>query len=95
MLQTLPEVPLVLAESIIEQRRTLPEGFTSIAEILTMEDITIELFKKLAPLITVRSNVFTVRCSGQTERSELTHHIEAVVDRSPRGLSVLYWKENY
>ncbi|MFC1782455.1 helix-hairpin-helix domain-containing protein [Planctomycetota bacterium] len=95
VLQTLPEVELSLAERVIEQRKTLPEGFISIAEILTMEEITIELFKKLAPLITVRSNVFTVRSCGWTERSELKHHIETVVARSPRGLSVLYWKENH
>ena len=95
MLQTLPEVELSLAERVIEQRKTLTEGFISIAEILTMEEITIELFKKLAPLITVRSNVFTVRSCGQAQRSELKHHIETVVARGPRGLSVLYWKENH
>ena len=95
VLQTLPHVNEQLAERIIQYRKGLPEGFTSIAELLLMPELTINHFKKLAELITVRSNVFTVRSLGLAARTGLKHYLEAVVARVDQGgLSVIYWKES-
>ncbi|MBN2375424.1 MAG: helix-hairpin-helix domain-containing protein [Sedimentisphaerales bacterium] len=94
VLETLPELKREMAEKIIERRQTLPEGFTSVAELLTVEDMTVSLFKQIAPLITVRSNAFTIRSIGYVERSGLIHHIEAVVIRQPSQSALIYWKEN-
>ena len=94
VLETLPELKREMAEKVIDRRQTLPEGFTSVAELLTVEDMTVSLFKQIAPLITVRSNTFTIRSIGHVERSELTHHIEAVVIRQPSQSALIYWKEN-
>ncbi|KPK76219.1 MAG: hypothetical protein AMJ79_07575 [Phycisphaerae bacterium SM23_30] len=94
VLQALPGVDSALAERIIERRGSRAEGFSSIAALLTMDEIDIEHFQKLAPLITVRSNVFTIRSMGRAEGTGIKHYIEAVAAREGRDLTVLYWKEN-
>jgi len=93
VLLTLPEMNQALARNIIESqpRQT---GYVSVADLLKLDEVAIEPFIKIAPLITVRSNVFTVRCQGAAERTGLKHLIEAVVARTPDGVSVLYWKES-
>lgn len=94
VLKTLPFVTDTLAQRIIRYRQSLPQGFTSIAELLAIPEFTVTHFKQLAPLITVRSNVFTVRCTGCTLETKLQHSIEAVIDRGRSAPAVIYWKES-
>ena len=94
VLQTLPGVTEQLAQRIVSHRFTLADGFTSVAELLTVPDITVVRFKLLAGLITVRSNVFTIRSWGSADRTGLRHTVEAVVDRTDDGPSIVYWKES-
>ncbi len=97
ILKTLPELKREMAEKIIDRRQVLQEGFTSVAELLTVEDMSVSLFKQIAPLVTVRSNTFTIRSIGRVERSGLSHQVEAVVIRqsSPSApIYWIYWKEN-
>ena len=93
---TLPGVDAPLAEDILAKRQSAdyPEGFTSVAEIMYVPGITVETFKQMAELITVRSNVFTIRSCGEAERTGMRHYVEAVVARTRSDLTVLYWKEN-
>ena len=93
VLGTLPDMNPALARNIIESRPT-ETGYLSGADLLKLDEVTIEQFIKIAPLITVRSNVFTIRCNGVAERTGLKHGIETVVARTPEGVSVLYWKES-
>jgi DNA uptake protein ComE-like DNA-binding protein len=95
VLHTLPGITEELAANIIDARTALPEGFSSVAELLLVPGITLDHFKNIAPLITVRSNVFTIHSCGRAERTGLKHYIEAVVDRSLPTPIVIYWKENY
>jgi DNA uptake protein ComE-like DNA-binding protein len=96
VLMTLPGVDATLAESILEKRASAdyPEGFTSVAEIMYTPGITLETFKEIAELITVRSNVFTIRSCGEADRSGMRHYVETVVARTRTDLTVLYWKES-
>ena len=93
---TLPQIDAPLADAIATKRTSAdyPQGFTSVAEIMYAPGMTLQTFKQIAELITVRSNVFTIRSCGQAERSRMRHYIEAVVARTPSDLTVLYWKEN-
>ncbi|OQA02424.1 MAG: Helix-hairpin-helix motif protein [Planctomycetes bacterium ADurb.Bin412] len=93
VLQTLPGITEPLAINIVEARTALSEGYTSIAELLLVPGITIDLFMDIAELITVRSNVFTIRSCGRAERTGIQHTVEAVVDRGQDPPMVLYWKE--
>lgn len=96
VLMTLPEIDAPLADAIVAKRTTAdyPQGFTSVAEIMYVPGMTLQTFKQIAELITVRSNVFTIRSCGQAERSGIRHYIEAVVARTRSDLTVLYWKES-
>jgi DNA uptake protein ComE-like DNA-binding protein len=94
VLQTLPGVNPLLAQQIVSRRRNMPEGFRTIAELLTIPDVTIPLFKKFASLITVRSTVFTIHSFGCCRRSDIRCAVEAVIDRSDTDVIVLYWKES-
>lgn len=94
VLMTLPGIQQKMVLAIIEHRRSLTEGFGSIAEVLTVPGMTLTQFKEFEPAITVRSNVFTLRSSGIARRTHLREDIEAVIDRGSGAPVVLYWKEN-
>ncbi len=80
-----------LAESIIADRSGRLYGFQSIAELLKVSGMSIERFKNVAGLLTVRSNVFTVRCYAAADISGAMMQTECVVDRSETPCKVLYW----
>ena len=93
VLNVLPGIDEQLVQRIIQFRESQPYGFSSIAEILAVPGIKLKIFKQIAPLITVRSNVFTIRSCGQAELTGIRHTIEAVVARGLDEPTVLYWKE--
>lgn len=93
VLATLPGLDESLAQRICVWRETLPEGFKTIGDLLDLPDMTIERFKRLAPRITVRSNVFTIHSLGRTSATGMRHEIEAVIDRGADPDKLLYWRE--
>jgi type II secretory pathway component PulK len=80
-----------LAESIVSQRSTLLYGFQTIGELLNVSSMTVSRFKNIANQITVRSDVFTVRCFAKAAVSEATLQTECVVDRGASPVTILYW----
>ncbi len=83
-----------LAENIVAYRETLLYGMESIAEVMQAPSMTIDNFKKIAGLITTRSDVFTIRCVATVDRNGkkgATLETEAVLDRSSSPCKVLYW----
>jgi hypothetical protein len=58
---------------------------------LKVPAMSIDKFKSIAGNLTVRSNVFTVRCYATAEVSGAMMQTECVVDRSERPCKVLYW----
>jgi len=83
-----------LAEQIVASREENLYGIESIGELLLFEGISVSDFKKIADLITVRSEVYTVRCTATAVRASgdgLSVSSEAVVDRSESPYQILYW----
>ena len=80
-----------IAESIVTERSGLLYGYQSIAELLKIQSMTIDKFKSIAGNLTVRSNVFTVRCYATADVSGATMQTECVVDRGETPCRVLYW----
>jgi len=83
-----------LAEQIVGYREEQLLGLESIADILQFEGMSINTFKKIANYITVRSNVYTVRCFATAERAAgdgLEMLTEAVIDRTDTPYELLYW----
>ncbi len=93
VLATLSGVTEELAENMVPYRQTLGQGFTSVAEVLLVPGMTVEIFQQMVGEITVRSSAFTIRSCGRASRTGLAHYIEAVVARTDAGPTVLYWKE--
>ena len=83
-----------IAAEIITYREALLYGMESIAELMQVPSMNIDTFKNIAGLITIRSDVFTIRCVATADRnmvSGATLETEAVVDRSSSPFKVLYW----
>jgi len=93
VLGALPGMNESLVSGIVQKRQDLVEGFSSVAEVLTVPGMTVTQFKNLAALITVRSNVFTIRSYGRAEGTGIEHQIEVVIDRGQNRPQILYWKE--
>jgi type II secretory pathway component PulK len=80
-----------LAHTVIANRVSLLYGFQSIAELLNQQSMSLEKFKRIADQITVRSDVFTIRCTATADVSGAGLQTECVVDRSVSPCSILYW----
>jgi len=79
-----------LAQTVMANRSSLLYGFQSIAELLEQPSMTVDRFKAIAEQITVRSDVFTVRCFATAEASGARVQTEYVVDRSETPCAILY-----
>jgi DNA uptake protein ComE-like DNA-binding protein len=80
-----------LALAIMTERAGLLYGFTSIADLLSVQSMTVERFKAVAELVTVRSDVFTIRCLATASVSGANFRTECIVDRSVSPGTILYW----
>lgn len=83
-----------LAENIIAYRAGLLYGMESIAEVMSVESMNVETFKRIASVITTRSDVYMIRCFATADRggtAGATVTTEAVVDRASSPYEVLYW----
>ena len=79
-----------LAGNIISRRNGLVSGMESIGELLDVEALSVQDFKKIAANVTTRSGVFSVMCFASTDRTDSLHQAEAVVDRNQTPGQVLY-----
>ena len=82
-----------LAWSIIDKREALPMGFSSVAGLLDIEKLSMDQFKKIVDIVTVRSSVFCIystASSSTTGISRASQVIEAVVDRGKSPHTILY-----
>jgi len=85
---------LQLAEQIIMYREEQLYGMESIADVLQSGGMSVETFKKIADSITVRSDVYTIRCFATATRPPdggSTIRTETVADRSSTPYEILYW----
>ncbi|MCL5278752.1 MAG: type II secretion system protein GspK [Planctomycetes bacterium] len=79
-----------LAHTVMANRSSLMYGFQSIAELLDQQGMTLEKFKALAEQITVRSDVYTIRCFATAQTSGARMQTECVVDRGQTPCAILY-----
>jgi len=80
-----------LAHAIVADRVGLLYGYESIADLLNQQSMSVERFKAIADVITVRSDVFTIQCLATAEVSGASFSTECVVDRSASPCTILYW----
>ena len=81
-LQYLPQLSPEIADAIIAERSSRPQGFTSVADLLSVEGISRTQLASLYSLFTTRSNVYIVTSRGRDELTGLEVEIVATLDRS-------------
>lgn len=79
------------AYAVVAERAGLLYGFQSIADLVSVQSVGLERFKSLADQITIRSDVFTIRCFATAAVSGATLQTECLVDRSEPPCKILYW----
>ena len=81
------------ANALMNYRNTVLYGLSSIADLLQVEAIGVDGFKKLAEHVTVRSNVFRVTSQATSDQTGSVYRLVAIVDRSERPTQILYLHE--
>jgi type II secretory pathway component PulK len=79
------------AYAVVSERASLLYGFQSIADVASVQSVGIERFKRVADQITIRSDVFTIRCYAKAAISGAAQQTECIVDRSEPPCKILYW----
>jgi DNA uptake protein ComE-like DNA-binding protein len=93
VLACLPGLDDALARRIVESRQGRTTGFQTEAELLDVDGITLEVFKKVCPHITARSDVFSVRSFGVVGTGDTYCCVGAVIDRTENEAKIGYWRE--
>jgi type II secretory pathway component PulK len=93
VLVALLEGDQVMADNIIAYRTNSATGLTSIGELLQVNSMTVQGFKKIANLVTVRSNVFMIKSKAKSLSTNATMRYEVVIDRDRKPTAILYWRQ--
>ena len=78
------------AYGVVSERATLLYGFQSIADLVSVQSVGVDRFKRVADQITIRSDVFRIRCFATAAISGAKLQTECVVDRSATPCTILY-----
>ncbi len=83
------EIDEVLAQAIIDYRQE--REFAGIADLRRVGGVTEEIFRRVERLITTEeSQFFSIEALGRVR--EATRLIKAVVERTPEGPEIIYWR---
>ncbi|MCW5557147.1 MAG: general secretion pathway protein GspK [Verrucomicrobiae bacterium] len=93
VLMCLPGVARPLAQAIVAQRQS-NGAFPNVAALLEVPGMTRDLFKQLAPLISVRSETFRILSEGQVGSRGTRQRIEVVVHIGRNTVSTLAYRED-
>jgi type II secretory pathway component PulK len=88
VLEMIPEIGVSMADSIVSERESRPKGFATLAELLEIPGMTRGNLASIYDVLTVRSNVFIVRCRGRDTRSGIEVEIIATLDRSSSAVVI-------
>jgi general secretion pathway protein K len=84
------EIDEVLAQNIIDYREE--KRFEGIADIVNVEGMTEEIFRRIEGLITIdESQFFSVEARGRV--GEATKLIKAIVHRKAEDFEIIYWRD--
>lgn len=84
------EGDIQVASDIIDYRKTL-YGFSSIADLSSVESLTKNNVRKLIDCITTRSNVYTIRSFASAHTTSARRHVEVIVNREKSPVEIIYW----
>jgi DNA uptake protein ComE-like DNA-binding protein len=93
VLVCLPGMTRELAQAIISQRQS-GGFFASTAELLKVPDLTRDIFKQIAPLVTARSETFRILSEGKIGSTGARQRIQAIVHVGLNDQRTLSWRED-
>lgn len=88
VLEMIPEIGVTLADSIVSAREGKAKGFETLADLLEVEGMTRANLARIYDVLTVRSNVFVVRCKGRDTRSGIEVEMLVTLDRSSSAVVI-------
>ena len=66
----------------------------STAELLKLPEMTRDIFKQIAPLITTRSETYRILCEGKIKSTGVRQRIQATVHIGLNDQQILSWRED-
>ncbi|MCP4644730.1 MAG: hypothetical protein GY851_30090 [bacterium] len=93
VLAALPGMDETHATTLLQERGTRDEPFASVADLLDVQGITDDIFKKVCPHVTVRSDVFAVRSFGVLNNTLMCRGVYAVIDRTEETVRIARWRD--
>ena len=93
VLACLPGLDDALARRIAGWRQGHAAGFETAADLLDIEGVSMDIFKQVCPLVSARSDVFSVRSFGVVGVGNMYCCVSAVIDRTGDTAKILYWRE--
>lgn len=89
----LPGVTREIAQAIISQRQS--NGFLgNIGELLQVPGLTRDIFKQIAPFVSVRSETYRILCEGKIASTGARQRIQAIVHIGLNDIKPLSWRED-
>jgi len=93
VLSCLPDVDRNLAQAIISYRQG--NGFfKNVAGLLKVEGMNRQIFKELAPLVTVRSETFRILCEGRIKSTGTRQRVQEIVRVDADAVKTLSYRED-
>jgi DNA uptake protein ComE-like DNA-binding protein len=93
VLMCLPGVDRELAQAIISHRQA--DGFfANTGELLKLPEMTRDLFKQVAPLVTARSETYRLLCEGKITSSGVRQRIQAIIHIGLSSQELVSWRED-
>ena len=93
VLACLPGMTRELAQAVISQRQS-GGFFANTGELLKVPDLTRDIFKQIAPLVTARSETFRILSEGKVNSTGARQRIEVIVHIGLNDISTLSWRED-
>ncbi|MCD6287529.1 MAG: helix-hairpin-helix domain-containing protein [Candidatus Hydrogenedentes bacterium] len=93
VLACLPAISEANASEIVLTRQNELGGFKSPVDLLDVQGISKKDLERVCPLITVRSDVFSVRSYGVLNSGDVYVRADAVIDRTEKEPKIVYWRE--
>jgi general secretion pathway protein K len=93
VLQCLPGVNPQLAQSIISHRQS-GGYYASIGELLKLPEMTRDIFRQIAPLITARSETYRILSEGKITSTGARQRIQVIVHVGLSSQQIVSWRED-
>lgn len=93
VLACLPGFDDALARRVAGWRQGHTAGFETAADLLDVEGVSMDVFKQVCPLVSARSDVFSVRSFGVLGTGDMYCCVSAVIDRTGDTAKIGYWRE--